>query len=76
VWKYFGIPVSYVDNVHASKKLCYVCIRNSSTDRTTKMAGHLRRHQKNIDLSVKQQLFVYSVKTTVTKAKLEEVNLL
>ncbi|KAI2660455.1 Nuclear receptor subfamily 1 group I member 2 [Labeo rohita] len=59
VWKYFGFPVSYVDNVRVVDKkntvckLCYVRISHYSTGSTTNMAGHLRRHHKNIDLSVK-----------------------
>lgn len=59
VWKYFGFPVSYVDNVRVVDKkttvckLCYVRVPYSLTGSTTNMAGHLRRHHKNIDLSVK-----------------------
>ena len=59
VWKYFGFPVSYVDNVRLSTKksvckLCYARVPYSSTDSMTNMAGHLRRHHKNIDLSFKR----------------------
>lgn len=59
VWKYFGFPVSYVDNVRVVDKkttvckLCYVRVPYSLTGSTTNMAGHLRGHHKNIDLSVK-----------------------
>ena len=59
VWKYFGFPVSYVDNVHIVDKkatvcrLCYVRVPYSSTGSMASMAGHLRRHHKHIDLSVK-----------------------
>ena len=58
VWKHFGLPVSYVDNVHVVDKkatvfkLFYVWVPCSSTGSTINMAGHLRRHHKT-DLSVK-----------------------
>ena len=44
MWKYFGFPLSYVDNI---------CVVDKKDGSTTNMAGHLCRHHKNIDLSVK-----------------------
>ena len=52
--------MSYVDNVRVVDKkvtvckLCYARVPYSSTDSMTNMAGHLRRHHKNIDLSFKR----------------------
>lgn len=57
VWKYFAFPVSYVDNVCVVDKKTTVCkiryvrVPYLATGNTTNMAGHIRRHHKDVDLT-------------------------
>ena len=59
VWKYFAFPVSYVDDVRVVDKkttvckLCYARVPHAATSNTTNMAGHIRRHHKDVDLTGK-----------------------
>lgn len=57
VWRYFAFPVSYVNNVRVVDKkitvckICYTRVPYTATGNTTNMAGHIRRHHKDVDLT-------------------------
>ncbi|XP_049900192.1 uncharacterized protein LOC126390105 isoform X1 [Epinephelus moara] len=60
VWEYFAFPVSYVNNKRVVDRkttvcrLCYTQIPYATSGNTTNMAGHIRRHHKQIDLTGKR----------------------
>ncbi|XP_034023456.1 zinc finger BED domain-containing protein 1-like [Thalassophryne amazonica] len=64
VWKYFAFAVSYVDSVRVVDKkttvckMCYTRVPYPATGNTTNMAGHIRRHHKDVDLAGKTSSLV------------------
>lgn len=56
VWQHFAFPVIYVNNErvvdkkHTVCRLCYTRVPYAPSGNTTNMAGHIRRHHKQIHL--------------------------
>ncbi|KAL6479259.1 hypothetical protein MHYP_G00126920 [Metynnis hypsauchen] len=86
VWKYFAFPVSYVDSVRVVDKntteckMCYTRVPYPATGNTTNMAGHIRRHHKDVDLTGKTSSLVqptiqssFGVKLAQTSARAKAI---
>lgn len=85
VWQHFAFPVSYINNERVVDqkttvcRLCYTRVPYATSGNTSNMAGHIRRHHKEVDLTGKKTLtqatlpFSFRAKLPQNSARAKEI---